>query len=72
MELKLKLLTKRVTNEPEYKDKVTKQDLIEFLKKSFAKWQIPDEILFVDEIPKTSVGKFSKRILRERYKNIYK
>ena len=72
MELKLKLLTKRVTNKPEYKDKVTKQDLIEFLKKSFAKWQIPDEILFVDEIPKTSVGKFSKRILRERYKNIYK
>ena len=61
-----------VVLKPEYKDKVTKQDLIEFLKKSFAKWQISDEILFVDEIPKTSVGKFSKRILRERYKDIYK
>ncbi len=55
----------------EYKGKVTKEDLLEHLSQRFAKWQLPDEILFVDEIPKTSVGKASKRTLREQYKDFY-
>jgi len=55
----------------EYKEKVSKEELYEHLKQRFAKWQLPDEILFVDEIPKTSVGKFSKRTLREKYKDYY-
>jgi non-ribosomal peptide synthetase component E (peptide arylation enzyme) len=29
-----------------------------------AKWWLPDDIVFVDHIPKTSVGKFSKKELR--------
>ncbi|RFU60808.1 long-chain fatty acid--CoA ligase [Bacillus sp. V59.32b] len=49
-----------------YKDKVTKDEVIEFLKPQFAKWWLPDEVLFMDEIPKTSVGKFLKRALREQ------
>ena len=32
-----------------------------------ASWWLPDEVVFVEEIPKTSVGKFSKRTLRERF-----
>ncbi len=32
-----------------------------------AKWQLPDDVVFIDEVPKTSVGKFSKRTLRERF-----
>lgn len=44
---------------------VTKEELIEFLKPQFAKWWLPDDILFLDEIPKTSVGKFLKRTLRD-------
>jgi fatty-acyl-CoA synthase len=60
-----------VVTKPEYRGKVTKEDLYEHLKQRFAKWQLPDEILFVDEIPKTSVGKFSKRTLREKYKDFY-
>ena len=60
-----------VVLKPEYKGKVSKDDLYEHLKKRFAKWQLPDEILFVDEIPKTSVGKFSKRALREQYKDFF-
>ncbi len=55
----------------EYMGKVTKDDLLEHLSQRFAKWQLPDEILFVDEIPKTSVGKASKRTLREQYKDFY-
>ena len=32
-----------------------------------AKWQLPDDVVFIDEVPKTSVGKFSKKTLRERF-----
>jgi fatty-acyl-CoA synthase len=49
-----------------YKGKVTKEDLLEFLAPQFAKWWLPDDVLFVEEIPKTSVGKFLKRALREQ------
>jgi len=30
------------------------------------KWWLPDEIRFIDEVPKTSVGKFDKKTLRAR------
>jgi len=36
-----------------------------------AKWQTPDRVLFVDAIPRTGVGKFLKRDLRERYKEMF-
>jgi fatty-acyl-CoA synthase len=45
----------------------TKEELIKHLEPNFAKWWLPDEILFVDEIPKTSVGKFLKSKLRDEY-----
>lgn len=35
------------------------------LEAEFSKWWMPDDILFVNEIPKTSVGKFLKRALRD-------
>ncbi len=46
---------------------VTADDLREFLSSSFAKWQLPDAWAFIDEVPKTSVGKFDKKVLRRRY-----
>jgi len=42
-------------------------ELREFLAPQFAKWWLPDRFEFVDEIPKTSVGKFRKLELRERF-----
>ena len=42
----------------------TKVDLLTFLEPRVAKWWLPDEIVFLDHIPKTSVGKFSKKELR--------
>jgi fatty-acyl-CoA synthase len=45
----------------------TADELREFLAPSFAKWWLPDRIEFVDEIPKTSVGKFRKTALREQF-----
>jgi len=35
-----------------------------------AKWWLPDKIVFVDELPLTSVGKLNKRALRENFKEI--
>ena len=45
---------------------VTEEELKVFLKdKVKAAWWIPDHFVFLDQIPKTSVGKFSKKDLRE-------
>ncbi|MFA5565778.1 MAG: long-chain fatty acid--CoA ligase [Acidimicrobiia bacterium] len=46
---------------------VTKDELMEFLTPRVAKWWLPDDIQFIEEIPKTSVGKFSKKDLRSRF-----
>jgi fatty-acyl-CoA synthase len=46
---------------------IAKDEIIEFLTPRVAKWWLPDDIVFVDEIPKTSVGKFSKKDLRDRF-----
>jgi fatty-acyl-CoA synthase len=45
------------------------EELREFLAGRFAKWQLPDAFVFVDELPHTSVGKLLKLRLRERYAN---
>jgi fatty-acyl-CoA synthase len=41
-------------------------DLRRFLADRFAKFEVPDRFVFVDELPKTSVGKFDKKVLRAR------
>jgi fatty-acyl-CoA synthase len=45
----------------------TEEQLKEFLAPHFAKWWLPDRIVFAQEIPKTAVGKFRKSALREQY-----
>ncbi len=49
---------------PEFKGHVTQEEVIDFLKDKVAKWWLPDEVRFIDEVPKTSVGKFDKKVLR--------
>ena len=44
----------------------TEEDILEHLKPLVAKWWMPDAVEFIDEVPKTSVGKFSKKDLRSR------
>jgi fatty-acyl-CoA synthase len=41
-------------------------DLREHLASGLARWQLPDAFAFIDEVPKTSVGKFDKKVLRRR------
>ena len=55
----------------EFKDKDLKGEILDLLLPKFAKWQLPDEIRFVEEIPKTSVGKFNKQKIREIYKDVF-
>jgi len=55
----------------EFKGKIDKNEILDHLGGTFAKWQLPNEVLFVDEIAKTSVGKSDKKLLREKYKEIY-
>ncbi|CAM4245639.1 fatty-acid--CoA ligase [Bacillus manliponensis] len=50
---------------------VTKEELYEFIKPQFAKWWLPDDIVFMEEIPKTSVGKFLKKELRKELESQY-
>jgi fatty-acyl-CoA synthase len=46
---------------------VTPDELREFLSDKVAKWWIPETFAFIDEVPKTSVGKFDKKVIRARY-----
>ena len=46
---------------------VTKEEITEFLRPRVANWWLPDDVIFIDEVPKTSVGKFSKKELRDRF-----
>jgi fatty-acyl-CoA synthase len=48
---------------------LTKEDVIGHLVPRLAKWQLPDDVVFIPEVPKTSVGKFSKKTLREQFEN---
>jgi fatty-acyl-CoA synthase len=46
---------------------MTKEDVLAHIAPTLAKWQMPDDVVFIEEVPKTSVGKFSKKTLRERF-----
>ncbi|GAA4869753.1 long-chain fatty acid--CoA ligase [Pseudonocardia benzenivorans] len=48
-------------------ESVTQEELLEFLTPRVAKWWLPDAVEFIDEVPKTSVGKFSKKTLRDKF-----
>ncbi len=54
---------------PQYRDQITKEEILDFLKDRVAKWWLPDDVVFIEAVPKTSVGKFNKRALREQFKD---
>ena len=54
-----------VVPQPDVVKTITKEEIQDYLKDKVAKWWIPDEIVFMQELPKTSVGKFNKKKLRE-------
>ncbi len=45
----------------------TEEEILDHIKPLVAKWWMPDAVEFIDEVPKTSVGKFSKKDLRSKF-----
>ena len=48
---------------------ISKEQIFKFMESYVAKWQIPDDIIFVDQIPHTATGKISKIDLRKVLEN---
>jgi fatty-acyl-CoA synthase len=57
-----------VVAKPDQAGTIAKDELIEFLRVKFPKFWLPDDVVFIRDMPKTSVGKFDKKVLREQYK----
>src|SRR5436190_22393897 len=47
---------------------VTREEMLQYLSGKIAKWWMPDDVVFGDEIPHTATGKIQKITLRERFK----
>ncbi len=48
---------------------LTKDDVLNFMTDKIAKWCLPDDVVFVDELPHTATGKIQKLLLREQFKD---
>jgi fatty-acyl-CoA synthase len=48
-------------------DPVTAEELVEFLGGRVSRWWLPERWVFIEEVPKTSVGKFDKKVLRAQH-----
>ena len=51
----------------EQKKSLDREQVLAHLEGKFARWWLPDDVVFIDEMPKTAVGKFDKKALRARY-----
>jgi fatty-acyl-CoA synthase len=47
----------------------SRDEILRFMRGKVANWWMPDEVLFVDDIPHTATGKIQKTVLRQRYKD---
>ena len=50
-------------------ESISRDEVLAHLDGRVAKWWLPDDVVFIDEVPKTSVGKFSKKDLRGRFED---
>ena len=58
-----------VVPKPDFKESLTKDEILEYLKLRFTKMYLPDDVVFIEAVPKTSVGKFDKKVLRVQFKD---
>jgi fatty-acyl-CoA synthase len=56
-----------VVARPDFRGAISEQELTEHLAQQFVKWWLPERYLFLDELPKTSVGKFDKKAMRQQH-----
>jgi fatty-acyl-CoA synthase len=45
----------------------TRKDILDYLEGRIAQWWMPEDVIFIAEIPHTATGKIQKTTLRERY-----
>jgi fatty-acyl-CoA synthase len=57
-----------VVPKPEHRGSLTAAEIIEFLRPQVARFWLPDDVVLIEAVPKTSVGKFDKKVLRERFR----
>ncbi len=50
-------------------ERATKEDILGFMQGKIAKWWMPDDVVFVDEIPHTATGKIQKITLRQQFRD---
>jgi fatty-acyl-CoA synthase len=50
---------------------LTREAMLAFFEGRIARWWVPDDVIFVDELPHTATGKLSKRTLRERFSDYH-
>jgi fatty-acyl-CoA synthase len=48
---------------------VTKEEILKFMEGKIAKWWMPDDVQFVEDIPHTATGKIKKTDLRTKFKD---
>ena len=58
-----------VVPKPDFKDSLTKDEILDHIRPLFPKMYIPDDVVFIEAVPKTSVGKFDKKLLRAQFKD---
>ena len=58
-----------VVPKPDFKDSLTKDEVLDHIRPLFPKMYIPDDVVFIEAVPKTSVGKFDKKLLRAQFKD---
>jgi fatty-acyl-CoA synthase len=56
-----------VVAKSDHKATLSKQEILDFLRTKVAEWWMPDDVVFLEAIPKTSVGKFDKKVLRAQF-----
>ena len=49
---------------------VSAEDILSWLSDRVVKWWIPERVEFIEEVPKPSVGKFSKKTLRDQFSDV--
>ncbi len=58
-----------VVPKPDFKGTLTKEEILDYLRTRFTKMYMPDDVVFIEAVPKTSVGKFDKKVLRAQYQD---
>ncbi|HEY8346812.1 MAG TPA: long-chain fatty acid--CoA ligase [Symbiobacteriaceae bacterium] len=61
-----------VVPKPEAAGRLTREEILDALRRQFPSWWIPDDVVFLSALPKTGTGKFDKKVLRAWFQDRYR